>query len=157
MPFFWNVIAKQGQVYGSRAKGSVASVTNGHNFSYPGYNETLCGYADPRIDSNDKRPNPNVTVFEWLHRKPAFQGRVTAVGCWDVFPFIFNTERCGFYVNAGYDPLVDGKSTAAARIVEHPQTGNAAQMGCRTVRLNHLLQRDGATQTASTPAGVHIA
>ena len=66
------------------------------NFSYPGYNETLCGFADPRIDSNDKRPNPNVTVFEWLHRKPGYQGRVTAIGCWDVFPYIFNTERCGF-------------------------------------------------------------
>ncbi len=112
MPFLWNVIARQGQIYGSQAKGSVAYVTNGHNFSYPGYNETLCGYADPRIDSNDKRPNPNVTVFEWLNRKPGIQGHVTAVGCWDVFPFIFNTDRCGFYVNAGYDPLVDGKSTA---------------------------------------------
>ncbi len=110
MPFLWNVIAKQGQIYGSQAKGSVAYVTNGHNFSYPGYNETLCGYADPRIDSNDKRPNPNVTMFEWLNRKPRFQGHVTAVGCWDAFPFIFNTERCGFYVNAGHDPLVDGKS-----------------------------------------------
>ncbi|HEV3022498.1 MAG TPA: alkaline phosphatase family protein [Pirellulales bacterium] len=111
MPFFWSVIARQGQVYGNQAKLSMAQVTNGHNFSYPGYNETLCGYADPRIDSNDKRPNPNVTVFEWLQRKPGFQGRVSAVGCWDVFPFIFNTERCGFYVNAGYDPLVDGRST----------------------------------------------
>ena len=50
------------------------------NFSYPGYNELLTGSPDPRIDSNDKRPNPNVTVFEWLNRKPAFRGKVTAVG-----------------------------------------------------------------------------
>ena len=111
MPFFWTVIAQQGQVFGSHAKNSLAEVTNGHNFSYPGYNETLCGFADPRIDSNDKRPNPNVTVFEWLHRKQGFQGRVTAIGCWDVFPYIFNTERCGFPVNAGYNPLVDSKLT----------------------------------------------
>ncbi|MGI8992391.1 MAG: hypothetical protein ACR2I2_22775, partial [Bryobacteraceae bacterium] len=41
-------------------------VTNGLNFSYPGYSETLCGFADPRIKSNDKVPNPNVTVLEWL-------------------------------------------------------------------------------------------
>jgi hypothetical protein len=111
MPFLWNVVARQGQIYGNPAKGSVAEVTNGFNFSYPGYNETLCGFADPRVDSNDKRPNLNVTVFEWLNRKSPYAGRVTAIGCWDVFPFIFNRERCGFFVNAGYDPLDDGKMT----------------------------------------------
>ena len=31
-----------------------AYVTNGMFFSYPGYNETLCGFPDPRIHSNDK-------------------------------------------------------------------------------------------------------
>ena len=83
MPFFWSVMAKQGQVYGNQAKGSVAKVTNGKNFSYPGYNETLCGFADARIDSNDKVPNPNVTVFEWLARKPNYarqSRRVRRVG-----------------------------------------------------------------------------
>ena len=53
-------------------------VTNGLKFSYPGYNETLCGFPDPRIDRNEYGPNPNVTVLEWLNRKPAFQGRVAA-------------------------------------------------------------------------------
>src|SRR5947209_11364021 len=61
MPFVWTTIAKSGQIYGNHDKASDAVVTNGLNFSYPGYNETLCGFADPRIDSNDKRPNPNVT------------------------------------------------------------------------------------------------
>ena len=105
MPFLWSVIAKQGQVWGNRNAGSEASVTNGFNFSYPGYNETLTGFADPRVKSNDKIPNPNVTVFEWLNGKPAFRGKVAAFGSWDVFPFIFNAERAGFLVNAGYDPL----------------------------------------------------
>src|SRR5437879_1208001 len=67
MPFLWNTIAKQGQIYGSRDAGSDAFVTNGFNFSYPGYNETLSGFPDPRIDSNENRPNPNVTVLEWLN------------------------------------------------------------------------------------------
>jgi hypothetical protein len=58
MPFFWTVIAKQGQIYGNRKRGSDAYVTNGLNFSYPGYSETLCGFADPRIASNDKNPEP---------------------------------------------------------------------------------------------------
>jgi len=105
MPFFWNVLAKHGQVYGNQAKASVAEVTNGMKFSYPGYNETLCGFADPRIDSNDKNPNPNVTVFEWINRKPEYHGKVAAFGVWDVFPFIFNRERCGFFIHAGYEPV----------------------------------------------------
>jgi hypothetical protein len=117
MPFFWSVMAREGQIYGNQHKGSVAQVTNGMNFSYPGYNETLCGFADPRIDSNDKKPNPNVTVLEWLNRKPAYQGRVAAFGVWDVFPFIFNRQRCGFYINAGYEPMADGQVAAQVALL----------------------------------------
>lgn len=106
MPFLWNVVAKQGQIFGNREKGSKAQVTNGMHFSYPGYNETLCGYADPRIDSNDKNLNPNITVFEWLHRKPPYAGKAAAFAAWDTFPYIFNYQRCGFVVNAGYEPLI---------------------------------------------------
>ncbi len=105
MPFFWSVVAVQGQVLGNAAEESVIRVTNGRYFSYPGYNELLCGFGDDTIDSNAKRPNRNVTVLEWLHRKPAFQGRVAAFGSWDVFPFILNEERSGIPVNAGWQPL----------------------------------------------------
>jgi hypothetical protein len=106
MPFLWNSMAKNGQIFGNQTLGSEAYVTNGFNFSYPGYSETLCGFPDPRINSNDKNLNPNVTVFEWLNRKAAFKGKVAAFGAWDVFPFIFNAARAGFPVNAGYDPFV---------------------------------------------------
>ena len=105
MPFLWNVIAKQGQVFGNRNLRADAYVTNGLNFSYPGYNETLCGFADPRINSNDKIPNPNVTVLEWLQHKPAFKDKVAAFAAWDTFPYIFNDTRAGFLVNSGYAPL----------------------------------------------------
>ena len=67
--------AREGQVFGNLPRGSAARVTNGKNFSYPGYNELLSGRADPRIDSNDKKPNPNVTVLEWLNGRPAFRGQ----------------------------------------------------------------------------------
>ena len=50
-------------------------LTSGLWFSYPGYNETLSGAADPRVDSNDKVPNPNVTVLEWLNGRPGFKAR----------------------------------------------------------------------------------
>ena len=105
LPFLWQVIARQGQVYGNRVLGSDAYVTNGFNFSYPGYNETLSGFADPRIHSNDKVANPNVTVLEWLHQKPAYRGKVAAFGAWGVISSIVNSARAGFVANSGYEPL----------------------------------------------------
>jgi hypothetical protein len=105
MPFFWGTMAKNGQIYGNRDLESDAYVTNGRNFSYPGYNETLCGFADPAIDSNDEVLNPNVTVLEWLNNKPHFKDKVAAFGAWDIFGFIFNHPRSGFTVNSGYEPL----------------------------------------------------
>ncbi len=103
MPFFWNTIAKQGQLYGNRWVGNKANCTNIFWFSYPGYNEILTGYSDPDIRSNDKVPNANVTVLEWFNQQPGFEGRVAAFGSWDVFPYIINEERSGVPVNAGFE------------------------------------------------------
>src|SRR4051812_13374707 len=47
LPFFWNQIATQGQLFGNTNKASVAQLTNGRKFSYPGYNEVITGAADP--------------------------------------------------------------------------------------------------------------
>ncbi len=105
LPFIWGTIGRQGQILGNREKGSNGQVTNGMHFSYPGYNETLTGFADPSIDSNDKIPNKNVTVFEWLNRQDGLHGKVAAFGVWDCFPYIFNRDRCGFYINAGFEPV----------------------------------------------------
>jgi hypothetical protein len=93
LPFFWGVVATQGAVFGDPSRKSLAHVTNGLWFSYPGYSEMLTGAADPRIDSNDKVPNPNVTVLEWLSGRPGFRARVAAFGAWDVLPSIVNVER----------------------------------------------------------------
>ncbi|HYU25219.1 MAG TPA: AP protein, partial [Thermoanaerobaculia bacterium] len=78
MPFFWTEVAAKGQVFGDASRGSTARVTNGLRFSYPGYNEMLAGFADPRIDSNNRNWNPNVTVLEWLNGRPGFTGKVAA-------------------------------------------------------------------------------
>lgn len=117
MPFLWEVVARQGQIYGNRTKGSAAKVTNPHHFSYPGYSEMTVGFADARIDSNAKRPNPNATVFEWLHGRPGFSGRVAAFGAWDVVPYIVNRERCGFYVNGGFEPVTVGRISAEQKLL----------------------------------------
>lgn len=117
MPFLWTTIAKEGQIYGNRDKGSIARVTNPHHFSYPGYSETFCGFVEPAITTNNKIPNPNTTVFEFLHSKPAFSGKVAAFGTWDVFPFIFNSERAGFLVDDGIAPLMRGTLTPAIHTI----------------------------------------
>ena len=101
MPFLWGTVAKQGQLFGNRALRSNMRVTNRLNFSYPGYQEMLAGYPDPRIDNNRYGPNPNVTVLEWLHRKPEFRERVAAFANWIVFNDIFARRSDGFLVNAG--------------------------------------------------------
>ncbi len=105
MPFFWGTVAQRGQVFGNFKLGSQARLTNGRKFSYPGYNEMLTGAPDPKIDSNAKKPNTNVTVLEWLHRKPAYHGKVAAFSAWDVVPFIINRDRAGFPVMGGWEPV----------------------------------------------------
>lgn len=102
MPFLWSEVASKGQIYGNQTQGSVARIVNTRRFSYPGYNEFLTGIADPRIDSNNKIPNANTNVFEWLSTRPGFNGKVAAVVNWDVIPWILNAERSRLPVWTGY-------------------------------------------------------
>lgn len=104
-PFLWNVIAKEGQIYGNRYKGSNANITNQYHYSYPGYSEILTGFADPRITNNDKVLNPNQTFLEWLDEIANFKGRTAAFASWDVFPFIINRERSNVFVNAAFEDM----------------------------------------------------
>jgi len=133
MPFFWTEVAQRGVILGDSAGGTTVRITNGKRFSYPGYNELLTGHADDRIDSNDKIPNPNVTVLEWLNRRPAFSGRVAAFGSWDVLPYIVNRERSGLYVNGG-GPPVTNPSTAVERAMNDVAAGLPPYWG--TVRFD---------------------
>ena len=114
MPFVWSMVAREGLLVGNRDVGSIMQVTNGLKFSYPGYNELLVGRPDARINSNEVGPNPNVTVFEWLHRQDAFAGRVGVVGGWGVFADIFNRRRSRIPMHASRGDPLDATSHAAA-------------------------------------------
>lgn len=118
LPFLWGTVATQGQLYGNRDRNSRMSVTNAHQISYPGYSELLTGIADPRIAGNNKMPNPNRTVLEWVNQQRGFAGKVAAFGSWDQFVEIINRERSGLPVNAGFEPLriEDLPEQAAARL-----------------------------------------
>lgn len=105
MPFVWGTMAKQGVVFGNPARKSSALSTNGLKFSYPGYSELFCGVADPRIDSNAKKPNPNLSVLEFLNGRPGFKDKVEAVCTWDVFPSIFRSEQNGLRVHSAWTPI----------------------------------------------------
>jgi len=145
MPFLWTVVARQGQIYGNRERGSAAQVTNGKKFSYPGYNELLTGSPDPRIDSNDKVPNPNVNVFEWLEKQPSFKGRTAAFGTWDRLPYILNRERSGLYIVAGEEPIRDESLTERQAAINDlkrdtpdPWSGNPFDSFSFQAALEHL-------------------
>lgn len=105
LPFVWSVISKEGQLYGNRKYGNNVNVTNQQWFSYPGYSEIFCGFADDaRIHSNDKINNPNTTVLEFINSQQGFKGKVAAYSSWDCFPFILNASRSGIPVNSGIIP-----------------------------------------------------
>jgi hypothetical protein len=110
MPFLWTTIAKQGQIFGDASRGSVARLTNGLRFSYPGYNEMLTGFPDPRVDSNDRNWNPNVTVLEWLYKRPGFSDQVAAFASWELLPWILNQPRSGVPSNATGGPFPEPAS-----------------------------------------------
>jgi hypothetical protein len=110
-PFLWTTVASRGQIFGNQTKGSVARVTNGYAFSYPGYNEMLTGHPDQRINSNEYGPNPNTNVFEWLNGQPELHGQVRVFATWATFKDIFNVARSKLPVQVGWDPPYQGQLT----------------------------------------------
>lgn len=101
MPFMWDVVARQGQLYGNRNFKNQVNCANPHWFSYPGYSELLTGYVDHRVHSNKAVDNPNPTVLEYLHRDPAFQDKVAVFSTWEVMANVVRQRTSGLYVNAG--------------------------------------------------------
>lgn len=106
MPFLNDVIGKQGTLIGDRNNGSIMSLTNKQRFSYPGYNEIFTGRVDDNLNSNAKIPNPNITFLEWLNKRYSNNGQIAIFSGWDVFPFIFNRERSGLFINAGFESML---------------------------------------------------
>ena len=104
-PFIWNTIAKSGVLIGNRNFNANINVSNKYQFSYPGYNEIFTGYADDSVNSNDKIPNKNINVLEYINGLPSYKNKVAAFSTWDVFPFILNSKRNGLLVNSDVDTL----------------------------------------------------
>ncbi len=130
LPFFWNTIAKEGQLYGNRKLNSFANVTNNQLFSYPGYNELLTGAADnDRVHSNEKFYNPNINVLEFINSQPIFNGKVAAFASWDVFPYIINDKRNGIPVNSGMMNATGSKLTEGEKLLNALNTSLPSLFG----------------------------
>src|SRR5215469_992482 len=110
-PFLWSTVAVKGQIFGNQALDSSARVTNGLAFSYPGYNEMLTGHPDPRINSNEFGPNPNISVLEWLNSLPDLHAQVAVFATWANFNDIFNVSRSHLPVQAGWQLPYRGSLT----------------------------------------------
>ena len=117
LPFFWNTIAKKGQVYGNRLAGNYVNTANPFRFSYPGYNEIFTGYPDTSVNSNDHPANKNVNVLEYVNKLPAFKGKVAAFTAWNAFNRILNEERSGFPVVAAFDTMPGKNLTPQQRLI----------------------------------------
>ena len=102
LPFFWTIVAANGQLYGDRDLGNKDEVANPCHFSYPGYNEIFTGFADKRMNTNDPVTNPNINVLEFLSKQKGFENRVAVFSSWERFPQILNVPRSGLLVNSGY-------------------------------------------------------
>lgn len=117
MPFFWNVIARQGELYGNRKYGNDVNVANPYALSYPGYSELLTGKVDYSIWKNEKRKNQNKNILEQLNASSAYTGKVAAFTSWELFPYILDKEEKGSYVlNSGLQKI-DGQDLSPAQLL----------------------------------------
>jgi hypothetical protein len=128
LPFFWNVLAAKGQLYGNRNFNNKINAANLYRFSYPGYNEIFTGQTDINVSSNKKRENKNVNVLEYLDSKEEFNGKVVAFTSWDVFPYILNEQRNGLLINSGYENM-EGNISDGQEMINAVQTKAVNEKG----------------------------
>jgi hypothetical protein len=100
MPFVWNVIGSQGQLYGNRAYGNLVDCSNPFKFSCPGYSEMLVGFVDRRVDSNSS-VSPNPTVLEFISCQQEYQDRVAVFSSWEGISLITRPKESSIEISAG--------------------------------------------------------
>jgi hypothetical protein len=142
MPFFWNIIARQGELYGNREKNNMMNVANPYALSYPGYNELLTGHVDLTIFSNGKTPNKNLSVLEMLNASKTYQHKVAAFTSWDAFPYILNKEKSTFFINSGFERLPGHNLSATESYINTIQTEIEDQKNVRYDELTYLACRE---------------
>lgn len=141
MPFFWNVIATKGQLYGNRFFNNKMNMKNLYKISYPGYSEILTGYADLLVTKNRPVENKNKNILEYLNSLPAYNGKIAAFTSWDLFPYILNEERSQFQINSGYEMLAYD-STYSTQAINQVQRFVTEKKGTRHDLLTYISAKE---------------
>ena len=122
LPFIWSHVPEHGYMVGNRNKGSLIQVDNDKWYSYPGYSEMFCGWADDeRVDSNDPVENPNHNVLEAVAKDPRYKGKVMMYSSWESIRFAIANERAGIPGSAGHEPAYT--RTPAVELIEQMDAG----------------------------------
>lgn len=155
MPFLWGAMEKEGQLYGNREYGNKVNLRNEYWFSYPGRSETLCGYYDPRINSNSYPNNPNLNVLEFMNAQKGYEGKVVTFASWDALGRILNRDRNGMLVNLPGEDVKGRKLSEAQELANEIQHYVPEYFGeCRPDALTFAMTK--AYMQASRPKVVHI-
>ena len=122
LPFIWSHVESNGYMLGNRLKGSQYQVSNGMSFSYPGYSEMFCGWADDeRVNSNNPVQNPNTSVFEVVNADPRYKGSVMVYGSWESIRYAVSNERGGFPGSVSYEPDIASKKSPVLDMINEMQ------------------------------------
>ncbi|MEZ4968565.1 MAG: phosphoglyceromutase [Flavobacteriaceae bacterium] len=155
MPFFWETIAVKGQLYGNRNLGNMVNLKNEYWFSYPGRSEALCGYYDPKINSNGYPNNPNINVLEFFNGQKGYKDKVVTFASWNALGRILNRERNGMLVNLPGEDIMGDYLTQAQILANELQHLVPEYFGeCRPDALTFALTK--AYMQAKHPKVVHI-
>lgn len=142
MPFFWNVIAKKGQLYGNRLLRNKVNMKNIYKISYAGYNEILTGHQDLKFIPNTPVDNQNINILEYLNQQPAYSGKVAAFTSWNIFPFILNERRSKLPVNSGYENLQEDSIENTNTLINMVQNSVAVKKHTRYDMLTYLSAKE---------------
>jgi hypothetical protein len=122
MPFMWSTIKNKGVLIGNRNKDCKMNVANKMHFSYPGYQELLCGFADDEnITSNDNIYNPNQNILEIANNTPKYKGKILVYASWLCFPYILNEKRSHLEINASFKHSPSPRPTAREKFLDKLQ------------------------------------
>ena len=131
MPFLWDTIASQGQLYGNRLYGNRVNCANPYWFSYPGYSEMLVGFVDRGIRSNDNIENPNASVLEFIEQQEGFRDSVAVFSTWEALPYIVRSSANGIYTNCGRDSAKQGDLSERELLLNEMQRNAKNPYGAR--------------------------
>ena len=125
MPFTWNYISANGQLWGNRNYGNLVSVANPYHLSYAGYNEIFTGYADRAIINNKPKKDHNSNLLSFLNGLPGYENKVAMFGSWKLFTYILNGTNKKIQLNAGYQAFEDDSLSETMNVINQLQQSSS--------------------------------